>query len=116
MSVGPISTTLPLHPPKPIPETTEIESPTGYAATKSPLSLRRFPPEIRHMIFCDCVHFKDGKTPAILVALRGDPELYYEALQLFYERNYFTLKWSTVDLYRTMSVNALKNILHLNIE
>jgi len=91
-------------------ETVEIEPPTSYAATKSPLSLRRFPPEIRLMIFCDCIHFQDGKTPAILVALRSDSELYYEALQLFYERNYFTLKWPIVDLCRAMSVNALKRI------
>jgi hypothetical protein len=68
------------------------------------------------LIFYGCVHFKNGKTPAILVALRSDPELYYEALQLFYKRNYFTLKWSTVDLCKTMSVNALKNIYSLNID
>jgi hypothetical protein len=78
-------------------ETAEIETSTSYAATRSPLSLRRFPPEIRHMVFYECVRIQDGKSPILLAALRSDPELYHEALQLFNERNYLTLKWSTVD-------------------
>lgn len=79
--------------------------------------LRAFPPEIREMIF----HFSNcliwtGKTPAILVALRGDPDLYHEALELFYRRNVFRLRnrnaWQTAD----MSLSALQTIRALIVE
>ncbi|CZT50561.1 uncharacterized protein RSE6_11569 [Rhynchosporium secalis] len=43
-----------------------------------PLALRRFSPDLRALIFERCIDFTKKKTPVILVALRGDPELYQE--------------------------------------
>lgn len=86
----------------------------------TPLSssgLRAFPPEIREVIFnFSQVLSWTGKTPALLVALRGDRELYYEALELFYKSNTFTLhranEWKTGD----MSVAALRTIRALKVD
>ncbi len=84
--------------------------------TNSPLAFRKFPPEIGQLIFQDCVDFKDRKTPVLLAALRGDKELYQEAIQLFYDSNYFELDYSMLDRCSTMTVNALSNISKLKIE
>lgn len=57
-----------------------------------------------------------GKTPALLVALRGDQELYHEVLELFYRRNTFALhsanNWKTGD----MSIAALQSVRALIVD
>jgi uncharacterized protein YjbI with pentapeptide repeats len=55
--------------------------------TTSLLALRRFAPEIRAKIFryCTLWNFWKPKIPEIIVALRGDGELYQEALRAFYK-------------------------------
>src|SRR5579862_8779822 len=83
----------------------------------SRLGFRAFPPEIRNMIFeLSNVLSWSGKTPALLVALRGDQELYHEVLELFYKSNTFTLhranNWKTED----MSIAALQSIRALKVD
>jgi hypothetical protein len=86
----------------------------------TPLSsagLRAFPAEIRDMIFnFSNVLSWTGKTPALILALRGDQELYREVLELFYRNNTFALhranEWKTGD----MSVAALKSIRALKVD
>lgn len=81
------------------------------------LGLRAFPPEIREVIF----NFSNaltwtGKTPALLMALRGDWQLYAEALDYFYKKNVFRLhagnEWQTGD----MAISALQSIKALRID
>jgi hypothetical protein len=45
------------------------------------LALRRFPPEIRRMILDLCINPDFGITPPVVIALRGEPQLYGEALE-----------------------------------
>lgn len=47
---------------------------------------RAFAPEIRKMIFEECLHYK-GETPDLLKALRTDPLLYEEALAIYNKIN-----------------------------
>ena len=53
------------------------------------LALRKFPLEIRALIFQYPIPRKSGsyKTPLILAALRGDSELYHEAIRAIYRQN-----------------------------
>jgi uncharacterized protein YjbI with pentapeptide repeats len=88
----------------------------GCTVTTSPLAFRKFSPEIRETIFRDCVDFKDRKTPPLLIALRGDKELYQEAIQLFYKLNFFRLDDRIRERVSTMSANALSTISKLTIE
>jgi hypothetical protein len=63
-----------------------------------PLAFRRFPAEIRALIFEGAVEYNSEKVdcqgfsgmPPLVVALRGDPLLYREALAQFYKNNEFT--------------------------
>jgi hypothetical protein len=53
-------------------------------------TLRKFPPEIRDMIYKLTLAGEwNGKTSTFIIALRGDSELYHEALKVFYETNTF---------------------------
>jgi hypothetical protein len=56
-----------------------------------PLTLRKLPLEIRDMIYELIVGTDswNGKTPSLILALRGDQELYKEALRDFYDNNTF---------------------------
>lgn len=83
----------------------------------SPLGLKAFPREIRDMIYdFSNVLSWNGETPALIVALRGDQELYREVLELFYRSNTFTLhrgnEWKT----RDMSNAALRSIRALKVD
>jgi len=92
----------------------------GFMASQTPLSsagLRAFPAEIRDMIYdFSNVLSWTGKTPALIVALRGDQGLYREVLELFYRNNTFILhranEWKTGD----MSIAALKTIRALKVD
>ncbi len=80
-------------------------------------TLRTFPPEIREMIFnYSNVLNWTGKTPALLVALRGDREIYNEALEICHKNNTFKLhrgnEWKTGD----MAIAALRSIRTLEID
>jgi hypothetical protein len=63
-----------------------------------PLAFRRFPTEIRALIFEGAVEYNSENAdrqghfgmPPLVVALRGDPLLYSEVLAQFYKKNEFT--------------------------
>ncbi|KAL5326607.1 hypothetical protein ACEPPN_004294 [Leptodophora sp. 'Broadleaf-Isolate-01'] len=82
----------------------------------SPLALRRFCPELRKLIFERCIHSCDNTSPVLLVALRGDPELYYEAMKCFYRLNKFRLKLANLSDYGGISKKAAGNIRNLKLE
>ena len=46
------------------------------------------------MIFKYCLKIVDGRSPRLLVAVRGDRELYEQALEVYYRVNYITLDTS----------------------
>ena len=83
--------------------------------TSSPLAIRKFPPEIRAMIFAGCINNVGYKTPTILKALRGDKEMYEEAIQIFYKLNWLRVKLSTLPGFEKMSKKAIENIRKLII-
>ncbi|KAL2074847.1 hypothetical protein VTL71DRAFT_8626 [Oculimacula yallundae] len=70
--------------------------------TISPFTLRKLPYELREMVFKDCLEIKNGKSPALMVALRGDKELYEHALKVYYRINYYT-----IDTQRAMKDQAV---------
>jgi hypothetical protein len=85
--------------------------------TTSPLALRRFAPEIRAMIFRYCTPWecRKARTPDMIVALRGDEELYQEALRAFYKHNLFRLDFSNLSKLELMCTKAVVNINKLSI-
>ncbi len=83
--------------------------------TSSPLAFRKFPPEIRAMIFNGCIHFGGFKTPAIIIALRGDKEMYEEDIQIFYKLNLFRVKLQNLPDFEAMSIKAIQGIRRLAI-
>jgi hypothetical protein len=84
--------------------------------TSSPLALRRFPPEIRAMIFTGCIHFGGFKTPAIIITLRGDKQMYEEAIQIFYKLNSFRVELQNLPDFEAMSIiKAIQGIRKLVI-
>jgi hypothetical protein len=82
----------------------------GCIVTTSPLALRKFPPEIREMIFQRCIDTRDNKSPSIIIALRGDKELYREAIKVFYKLNFFKLTWGTAPSCKFLSANTIGSI------
>jgi len=89
---------------------------SGCNITNSPLAFRRFPCEIRNMIFELSLDLEDGKSPALLVALRADKILYPQAISLFYKTNFFVLNRSTMSSCSKLSRKAISNISKLSIE
>jgi hypothetical protein len=57
--------------------------------TKPGNILRKFPREIREEIFKLTVGDWENKMPALIKALRGDREVYLEAMKVFYKINKF---------------------------
>ena len=58
---------------------------TASPNNDSTCTFRKLPPEIREKCFLPVLEWH-GKSPALLVALRGDKELYEEALEIFYKK------------------------------
>lgn len=85
--------------------------------TTSPLALCRFAPGIRAKIFGYCTSSRKFKfkTPKILIALRGDSELYQEALRTFYNQNWFVLDFKNFSKTDLMSEKIAENIKKLAI-
>ncbi|KAF8849578.1 hypothetical protein BDZ45DRAFT_680434 [Acephala macrosclerotiorum] len=87
--------------------------------TSSPLAFRRFPAEIREMIFQGCITNATNshkRTPKILIALRCDPEIYQEALRCYYKLNSFTLEQANLSKCSELSLKVLGNIEKLKIK
>jgi hypothetical protein len=81
----------------------------------SPLALRRFPPEIRTLILQRCMDYADRRTPAIILALRGDPELYQEAIRLFYKLNWLRIDHYPLSFYDSVPRGLANKIEKLSI-
>ncbi|KAG4441076.1 hypothetical protein IFR05_003430 [Cadophora sp. M221] len=81
---------------------------SGCNVTTSFLTIRKIPLEMRRMIFKDCLKIKGGKSPALLIALRGDKELYEQALEVYYKISYFTI---TPDCGRASERKLLEGLL-----
>jgi hypothetical protein len=57
-----------------------------------------------------------GKTPALLIALRGQEELYCQALGIFQENNIFCLTTQKrLQAFKTMPESSLSNIRKISI-
>jgi hypothetical protein len=89
-----------------------------------PLSFRRFPVEIRALIFGEVVEYNSKdfrrhnvhyRMPHLIIALRGDPLLHNEALNLFYKTNEFVYRGPNG--FRPHQVSAaLHRVQRLSIE
>ena len=88
---------------------------SGCQVTTSPLALRRFPTELRDMIFKDCLQIEEGKSPALLIALRGDKELYEEALEVYYKTNYCSMGKAMIQRINDLSPKAISRIKDIRI-
>jgi hypothetical protein len=85
--------------------------------TAAPLQLRKFPAEIREQIFTEVLaedakkrHSRDEKL-ALIIALRGDPELHFEAMKILYKYRELQINF----LADNISVNAYHNSQMLRI-
>ena len=90
---------------------------SGCQVTTSVLTLRKIPFELRGMILKYCLKFVKGKSPALLVALRGDKELYEQALEVYHETNYLTLpENSQIEFIYGLPTKALSRVRMLRIK
>jgi hypothetical protein len=79
--------------------------------------LKKFSVEVREMIFKEVLEgCWNGKAPGLLVALRGHPDLYFEALAIFRKVNTFMLDWNSRYIFERMTNSALGGITNLEIE
>lgn len=82
-------------------------------------AFREFAPEIREMIYSYAlrpVDVHDGiesKTPALLVALRGELDLYNEALHHFYSNNETYVREGNFKKFEDLSPTTWRSIRHL---
>jgi hypothetical protein len=83
--------------------------------TSSPLALRKFAPEIRRLIFAEAIDWT-GKTPELIIALRGDPKLYQEAMDVLCRQCVFTLSPRNREGRMQMPLSVIKTIQNLSIE
>jgi hypothetical protein len=90
----------------------QLPVPTG---PKNPLTFSFFPPELREQIFIRCLEW-NGKTPALVVAARGDKQLYEEIIEIFYRtENTFVLHRANRWSFGNMSQRALLSVRKLKI-
>lgn len=84
-----------------------------------PLSIDRFPPEIKCIILSFCVQFPGSKetngVPAIIPALRAHDILYDESLKLFYRHGCFSMKYENEECRELLSAQTFGRIHHLSI-
>jgi hypothetical protein len=83
------------------------------------ITLRRFPPELREMVFHSAMIKIEGKTPQLLIALRADRELYAEALIVYYKVNDFEVRydigWKWLDDLRPEVRKMLKGGMRISL-
>jgi hypothetical protein len=75
----------------------------------------RIPPEVRVMIMSNAIRW-NGKTPALLAAVRGDPVLYREALSTLPKVATFQLHQANEVNRKVMSQLAFQSIEKLEIK
>jgi hypothetical protein len=80
--------------------------------------LQKLPPELREKIFKPNLQFRvwSAKFPALIAALRGEPNLYSEALAILYKINQFKLNTCNELHFRSCHQMVLGNIRHLFID
>ena len=91
--------------------------------TLSPLALRKFPPEVRAMIFEDCLDLdnedglKMGKKeyPALLSALLCDKAMFQEAMDIAWKVNWHCLCLQYLPNWKLCSSKEIEGIRKLNI-
>lgn len=55
-------------------------------------------------------------TPSLLLALRGDQDLYHEALTIYYKKHYFVLSKETFEkIFRDISPLVFSQVQHLQL-
>jgi len=86
-------------------------------STKMACPLHKLPPELRAEIFKPMLINWNGKTPALIKALRFDKKLYNEALDIVYKQNTFTFHrkndWSFGDMTKeaVLSIERVKVVI-----
>lgn len=65
----------------------EMSVPDGKKVS-APLTFRWFPVEIRKIIFDNAIEDETFSVPNLVVALRGDSKLYFEAFEVLYKKSY----------------------------
>jgi Pentapeptide repeats (8 copies) len=91
--------------------------------TMSPLALRKFPPEIRAMIFEDCLDINDEECqgidksnyPALLSALRCDKAMFQEAMDIMSKVNWHCLCLQNLSCFKLWPSKETESIRKLNI-
>jgi hypothetical protein len=82
--------------------------------------LLKFPPEIMVMMLVQYFEFSHSKAPfrvpALVKALRCVPDLYHEALKLYYRRGYFPMRWASRKYIEHLSPTVFKEIRRLSIK
>jgi hypothetical protein len=83
----------------------------------TPFHLRHVPAEVRLLIFAQVFNVEGPalKSPPLLQAVRGDPKLYGEALEVFYNLNTFRLSVQNSESRKLMSRNTIMSIQSLEI-
>lgn len=78
--------------------------------SKASLALKRFPPELRNMILAACIQPLFGITPNVVIALRGEPQLYQEALGAWDAQCVVSLKPETYGQYEELVMKRGRQI------
>lgn len=94
-----------------------------------PRAFRELAPEIRENIYRYCFvesfcfveededEYYTHATPVFLVSLRGDPTLYYEALQYYYKHNTTVISPRNIECFmENINVATWSSIHHLYID
>src|ERR1700709_966269 len=86
----------------------------------SSVPLWKLPPEIRIMSYPVALRVEDichPTTPTLLAALRPDPDLYNEALAVYYEINIFEITVANIDGYEgNISEEIISQVRAVNIQ
>ncbi|TVY16833.1 hypothetical protein LARI1_G006509 [Lachnellula arida] len=77
--------------------------------SKNTLNFRRFPGEIRKMIFLNAIEI-DGLTTGLIAALRPDSLLYSEVLETFYQEYIFVLSDENQEVFKSVSKTSLQRL------
>lgn len=88
---------------------------SGNSIITKSLDLHPLPAEIRAIIFEMAIEW-EGKEVGLVTALRGDQELYTEALHVLYsKKRYIVSDYKSTFAWMTMSVVVLSKIQHLHL-
>ena len=92
-----------------------LRSKCDFSPTPPLSPFKRIPPEVRIMIILKVIMWK-GTTPPLIAALRGDPVLYREALDVLHKTSTFRLHWKNEVPREIMGRTAFQSIRKLDIK